>query len=354
MPGTARRFRIARVTAGFAVLAAFAASATPLLAQAGPGGLDAKCYDAARDGDLIALKTAKGRLAAMIAPRRGGEMVGLSYVHDGQPVELLYRGMDFCTQAGWGGKAPILWPATGRNFNKSAPTGQGWTWQGQNLPMPIHGFARDLPWRLVKRGASASSAWVTIELQDTGSTRKSYPFGFTFQVTYHVRGNRLSIEHDIIASPDNDGAMPFSIGNHITFRQPIIGAGEMKISTLARKRLLLDQDGKPTEQVAILPLRGYPVPQLGKEKAWALTGYETRPRVRLDDPSGIRITLSHTASAAPNGTPVLFNLWGNADAGFFSPEPWLGRQNSLVDDEGLVKLAPGSRFSWTIFVSIQN
>ena len=354
MPGLARPFRDARVKARFAVVVAFAASASPLLAQAEPSAFDAKCYDAARDGDLIALKTAKGRLAAMIAPRRGGEMVSLSYRRDEQSVELLYRGMDFCPHVGWGGKAPILWPATGRNFNKSVPNGQGWTWQGQHLPMAIHGFARDLPWRVVERGASASSAWVTIELQDTGSSHKSYPFGFTFQVTYRVRGNRLTIEHDIIASPDNDGAMPFSIGNHMTFRQPVIGAGEMKISTPARKRLLLDRDGKPTEQVAILPLRGYSVPQLGKEKAWALTGYETRPRVRLDDPSGIRITLSHTASKAPNGTPVLFNLWGNTDSGFISPEPWLGRQNSLVDDEGLVKLAPGSRFCWTILVTIQN
>ena len=164
-------------------MAAFAASASPLLPQAEPSALDAKCCDAARDGDLLALKTAKGRLAAMIAPRRGGEMVGLSYRRDGQPVELLYRSMDFCTHEGWGGKAPILWPATGRNVNKSAPNGQGWIWQGQHLPMPIHGFARDLPWRVVERGAS----WVTLERQDTASTRKSCLFGFTFRVNHRSR-----------------------------------------------------------------------------------------------------------------------------------------------------------------------
>lgn len=354
MLGCAGLFRQTRAAVRVAVATAFGAVALPLLAQAQPGALQGQCYDATRDGELIELKTVKGKLAAIIAPRRGGEMVGLSYVSDKQRVELLYKGMDFCTGEGWGGKAPILWPATGRNFNKQEPNGQGWVWKGQNFPMPIHGFARDLPWNLVKRGASASSAWAKIELQDTASTRKSYPFGFTFQVTYRVSGDRLSIKHEIIASPDNDGAMPFSIGNHITFRQPLVGAGEMKISTLARQRLMLDQSGKPTDQVTISPIDDFPVPQLGTEKAWALTDYATRPDVRLDDPSGIRMTLSHTGSQAPNGTPVLFNLWSNADAGFFSPEPWLGRQNSLVEDNGLVKLEPGSRFTWTILVSIQN
>ncbi len=195
---------------------------------------------------------------------------------------------------------------------------------------------------------------MTLELQDTASTRKSYPFGFTVRVTYRVSGDRLSIKHEINASADNDGAMPFSIGNHINFRQPLIGAGEMKISTAARKRLLLDQSGKPTGKVARLTLGDYPAPQLGKEQAWALTDYAALPRLQLDDPSGIRITLAHTASQAPNGTPVLFNVWGNAEAGFISPEPWLGRQNSLVDNNGLVKLAPKSHFNWTIFVRIQD
>ena len=343
-----------RIIGRFVAGAALGGTAWPLLAQAAPSAPPAQCYDATRDGELIALKPAKGKLAAVIAPRRGGEMVGLTYVRGEQPVELLYRGMDFCPHGGWGGKAPILWPATGRNFNSLAPNGQGWTWQGQPLSMPIHGFARDLPWRLVKQGSTASSAWAQIELQDSPSTRKSYPFRFTVRVTYRVSGAQLSIKHDIIASPDNDGAMPFSIGNHITFRQPLSGAGETKLSTPARKRLLLDQAGKPTEQAAIPPFNDYPVSQLGKEKAWALVDYPSHPRLELRDASGLHITLAHRASRQPNGTAVMFNLWGNADAGFFSPEPWLGRQNSLADNDGLVKLAPGSHFTWTILLRVRD
>jgi len=61
--------------------------------------------------------------------------------------------------------------------------------------------------------------------------------------------------------------------------------------------------------------------------------------------------LSHTASQIPEPPVVLFNLWGDAGDGFFSPEPWVGLQNSLVLGQGLVRLEPGEAFDWTVRIA---
>ncbi len=52
----------------------------------------------------------------------------------------------------------------------------------------------------------------------------------------------------------------------------------------------------------------------------------------------------------PNKEPpvVLFNLWGDPEAGSFSPEPWVGLQNSLNLQQGLVRLSPGRSWTWTV------
>jgi galactose mutarotase-like enzyme len=58
--------------------------------------------------------------------------------------------------------------------------------------------------------------------------------------------------------------------------------------------------------------------------------------------------MSHSASKLPEQPYVSFNLWGDAPQGYFSPEPWVGLQNSFVLNEGLVSLDPGELFYWTI------
>src|SRR5512146_371901 len=64
---------------------------------------------------LIRLRVAGGSLQAYIAPAHGADLAGLEVRRDGRWSELLYRGLDYRPTAGWTGKAPILWPAVGRN-----------------------------------------------------------------------------------------------------------------------------------------------------------------------------------------------------------------------------------------------
>lgn len=66
------------------------------------------------------------------------------------------------------------------------------------------------------------------------------------------------------------------------------------------------------------------------------------------------MTLSHTESRSPAGQPVLFNLWADVQDGFFAPEPWVGKQDSLATGDGVITLAPGQDFRWAISVTVTN
>jgi len=73
----------------------------------------------------------------------------------------------------------------------------------------------------------------------------------------------------------------------------------------------------------------------------------------LRDPKGVTIRISHTATSIPEEPVILFNIWGDPAAGFYSPEPWVGLQNSLNLNQGLIRLSPGQEWEWTIRVRPQ-
>jgi galactose mutarotase-like enzyme len=312
------------------------------------------CPDKA-PADLVALDSPDGTLTATIAPGRGGEMVSLRLLQGKERRELLYRGRNFCEAGGFDGKAPVLWPATGRTYLPDTP-GQkpqrGWLWKGKTYDMPVHGFARDLPWRVVAQKRDGMEASLTLELVDTPETRKRYPFGFAFQLRYVLRGSTVSVEHRIRADKDNRAAMPFSLGNHIAFALPPGGAA---LTTPATRRLLLDGQARPTGKAEeITPPKDSSLAPFSAGPAVPLAGYGQPAMMRLDFADGLSITVDHRGSKLPAGEPVGFNMWGDLKKGFFSPEPWWGKQNALATGDGLVELAPGATFEWTFRAGISS
>jgi galactose mutarotase-like enzyme len=322
-----------------------------LCALVGPSAL------AVPAAELIRLRGPQSRLSAYVAPALGGALVGLELQRQDGPLELLHRGRDFSPTSDWDGKAPILWPATGRTYLAGGEETQpppGWSWSGRDYAMPLHGFARDLPWRVVRRSRTSA----LLSLSDSEQTRRIFPFGFRLTTEYRINGGTLSIRQRVRADRGNIGAMPFSIGNHITFRVPLTPRGDARrvmISTPATRQLPLDTWGRPTGEVVELPFTEHPVPSLPTRSALSLGGYAPeRTWVRLTDPAGLTVTVSHREDRRPEGTPVLFNLWGDAGAGFFSPEPWVGKQNALATGDGVLTLKPGEQWSWTITVLVED
>jgi galactose mutarotase-like enzyme len=323
------------------------------------------CSAGANGVRLVHLRVSGGRLQAYIAPRHGADLAGLEMWHDGRWFELLYRGLDYRPTAGWTGKAPILWPAVGRNFPPADRGGQsdaqgdalGWALHGRVYPIPIHGFARDEAWRMVRRGSCGGSSFLTLALSDDEHTRGMYPFGFTLTTEYRIWRDALYIRQAVHASRANSEPMPFSIGNHITFRIPLLPGDDAlgtAISTPATEQVLTDASGRPTGRVVRVDYaRLRPLSSLKPLTAISLSGYtDGQEWVRLQDRPGVAVVVSHSEDRRPQGTPVLFNLWGDISHGYFAPEPWVGKQDSLATGDGAMALEPGATYRWTIEVRI--
>lgn len=319
--------------------------------------------------ELIILRDVESGVEAAIAPSRGGELSGLRvrFAEGEEWLETLYLARDYSPREDWTGKAPLLWPATGRNFppdlEERRKAGEvfndgAWEWNGQRYPMPIHGFVRDLPWELESAEAAVDAARARLTLEDTAATRRMYPFGFRIAAEYTLSEGALDIRYDVAADAENEGPMPFSIGNHITFVTPLVpgsDAGKVVLVTPSTKELLKTDYGVPTGETRPRSHSdGIELGAVERLRAFSLTGYSGEPFVELRDPAGLTIRISHSASEIPVQPVILFNLWGDGPGGFFSPEPWVGLQNSLVTQKGVIHLQPGGRFDWIIRIELRR
>ncbi len=320
------------------------------------------CFAAAslmHAADPAVVRIEADRVRATIVPEKGGEMGSLQTRHRGQWIETLYRAMDYSDKPGWTGKAPFLWPATGRNFPKDVKPneearGSAWDWNGARLPMPIHGFARDLPWKVETK----SRRRAVLTLRDSESTRKSYPFGFRLAAEYTAAAGAVSILYTVTADEGNSGPMPFSAGNHITFNTPLVAGSDplkMTFETPSTVEYLKAAGGIPTgEKRPRSYAPAVPLSQIQALTAISLSGYSGDPFMILSDPAGLSLRISQKADSAPSEPVVRFNVWGDPRNGYFSPEPWVGLQNSFNLRQGLVWLEPGRSWKWKIEIAAES
>jgi len=314
----------------------------------------------AQGSDYVHLEPEMGMLHAQVAPDMGGILAGLQYKVGGEFAELLYRGRNFAPTKSWGGKAPVLWPAVGLNTvdpEESLDKAAGWMWKGRHYPMPMHGFVRSERWRVEKVFSGRKTAYGIVSTVDSPATRAMYPFGFRLGIEYRVAESKIVLSHCVSAASANSGPMPFSIGNHATFNLPFLfssNANQITITSSAKRHILLGKNKIPTGQVVDVD---YSKPRLlsslGVQTPVSLGGCPPgNVWTRLEDPSGMAITVSHQCDWRPRGEPVLFNLWGDVPHGFFAPEPWIGKQDSLASGDGLIHLPPGEEFHWRVSIDI--
>jgi galactose mutarotase-like enzyme len=300
------------------------------------------------DGFLV---LENSRIRAVIAPEHGGELSGFAVRFDGRWHELIYRALDYSKQPGWRGKAPLLWPAVGASV-RPGNRGNLYELDGIERAMPFHGFARDQVWRVVSNERVPGNSVVILEMDRAGALRDSYPFDYIMRVEYRLGDERLTLTYTIESNPDNQQAMPFSIGNHITFKAPLIDgsdAADVKFETDLPGLLVRDSNKVWSGEIIPSPFTTrHSIAELPHRSAISLGGRDGAAQIRILDPSGLELRMVHKASSEPTGPSIRFNLWVDTKAGFFSPEPWLGTQNSLNSGAGLVRLEPGQSWSWQI------
>jgi galactose mutarotase-like enzyme len=315
-----------------------------------------------RPVELVVLRDNASGVEAAIAPSEGGELSSIRVRFQNRWIELIEHARDYSEISGWRGKAPFLWPATGRTFAKGmkpvADLGAigGYDWKGKRYPMPLHGFARSMSWQLENSSTDDFGASARLTLKDTPETRRSYPFGFDLAVDYRLRGKELTMLYSISASSANTEAMFFSAGNHITFRTPFVDGSDplaMQMETPCTTEYLKTPEGIPTgvsrpRSVAT----SVKLADFDARSAVSLGGYTGDPWLRLTDPAGLKLTIKHHADRLPPPPLVQFNVWGDPANGYFSPEPWVGLQDSFVLRKGLVELPPGETWRWNVQISL--
>ena len=302
------------------------------------------------DGDLLVLGDGE-TVEIAVAPAQGGELAGLRFPVDGHLEELLYRARDYSEQPGWRGKAPLLWPATGRSI---LPPGEMNRYGLDNavLDMPIHGFARSMAWDLTGTELGEDYAAVTVSLRDSPESRTAYPFGFSISAGYRVSPGALDITYEVTAAAENEAAMPFSIGNHITLRLPLVAGSDPAATTFQGnldQRFVTDEQRTFTGEIVASPFVGAQrVDALPRRLAVSLGSSQDVPRILVRDTSGFAVSFAHEILIGSAVEAIDFNLWADLEDGFFSPEPWIGTQNSLNSGAGLVHLPPGESWRWQI------
>ena len=258
-----------------------------------------------------------GRNGLRLVPERGGLVTG--WRCDGR--EILYFDADRFADPGRSvrGGIPVLFPICGNLPGDVLTLPQG------RFPMPQHGFARDLPWRLAPLAVEAGFPGVRLQLGDGPATRRCFPFPFSLVLEFVVEPRALAItarlRHD---GPAGSPPLPFSLGLHPYFA----------VSDPARARLeglppqLLDQaSGRRVETATAMAAL-----EAGVDLLAAATG-----PVRLVDPAGgVTVTLELRPPLD------LVVVWTDPPRPMVCLEPWTGPRGALQSGERRIELAPGA------------
>jgi galactose mutarotase-like enzyme len=247
----------------------------------------------------------------------------------------------------WGRQAPVLFPVVG------AVKGARIRHQGQAYPMPRHGFARDLDFRLVRLAGHTCA----FRLRDDPGTRAMYPFPFQLELAFTVTEAELKVQYDL--HNPGDHPLPASFGAHPAFRWPLVPGQAREAHWLEFEKA-----------------EGDLLPAVGPE---GLLGGPARPsplRGRLlaledalfaEDALVFRPVQSRAVRYSAPGAPVLqvawdgfpqLGVWTRPGAGFLCIEPWRGYASpegfdgEFADKPGIFQVRPGGTVSAQYTVSV--
>jgi galactose mutarotase-like enzyme len=129
-------------------------------------------------------------------------------------------GTEFIWQAEevWPKHAPNLFPIVGSLLDHE------YTYHGKSYALSHHGFSRNKEFDMLHQSEHS----ICLVLQQDEETLKSYPFKFTFLVTYTLNANNLMQTFRIIN--DDDKTIPVSFGGHPGFNASPIDDFEILFS----------------------------------------------------------------------------------------------------------------------------
>ncbi|BBF68678.1 aldose 1-epimerase family protein [Sphingomonas bisphenolicum] len=248
----------------------------------------------------------------------------------------------------WTGHAPLLFPFVGRS------RGDVYRLDGQDYPMPQHGFARRNPFLVVEQDDDR----LFLRLEADSATRAAYPFDFRLDMAFAIEGATLCMT----ATVTNRGetVMPFSFGYHPAFAWPLPYGGAAEDHRIVFEQPEPAPIRKVGHEPGLIARESFPSPVEGdtlipthalfegdaliwddlasRSLTWGVAG---QPHLKIDFPD----------------TPWL-GLWQKPGAHYLCVEPWAGMADlvgftgDVWDKQGILCLLPGDSRSFRMDVTL--
>ncbi len=270
------------------------------------------------------------------APSTGGRL--LSWEIDGEQIIFWPTEADWSRPAHIRGGNPLLFPFLGRH-RVDGTIGRWRDAEGVVRDLPMHGFARDLPF---SSQVDADGHGLHMVLTDTDATRTGYPFGFRFEATY-----RLADPHtlDVTLTTTNTGTerLPYYAGHHFYFALPHAERAQTVFELPPTERRYQQPDGSISS-----PEPGNSVYRLddpGIVDRFHCLEAATQPAtpIRLVMPGRQRVvTIDLMSGDALTPWYAVTSWTEKPDSDFYCIEPWLGLPDAIHNGLGLRWLAPGA------------
>lgn len=273
---------------------------------------------------------ADGDSRILVAPDFGARL--LKWDVAGRPIIHWPDDADWGNVAGVRGGNPILFPFVARHMVDGV-IGKWQDAQGTVRELPMHGFARDLPFSIIEDGDQST---LRMRLSDSRSTLRCYPFSFQFDVVYRLQSSTLEVRLE--TTNTGDTALPYYAGHHFYFAVPHQQRKDWTLSIPSGRYGGQNPDGsvwfKPAER-SIYTL----------DEADIIDRMHLEParQVGLEYSGGRSIVIDLGNARGKNEVPwYCVTTWTQQpDSDFFCIEPWLGMPNAIHHGHGLRWLQPG-------------
>jgi galactose mutarotase-like enzyme len=291
---------------------------------------------------LVVLENGESR--ALIYPERGFQLLGYEVAVAGQRVEVIPPCPGDVEPADRRYGNPVLFPAVGVSYGQRPDS---WEHQGQSLPMPPHGWARNVYWQVERADARS----LTAVMVPNPGFKLVYPFDFELRMTYRLEGGALVLETSLA----NKGTVPFpyALGFHPYLKAPLGQGGD-------RSRCVVQSPGGTRLTTAdgwrtLSRASEAPRPLLATDAelggSVVLEGSGATSLEVFDPGSGL------AARVSVEGTEQDFPVWviwsATPEAPYVCLEPWTDAPNAL-NRPGTRTLAGGGTHRYRMAIDVRQ
>ncbi|CAN7406164.1 aldose epimerase [Trinickia sp. LjRoot230] len=273
-----------------------------------------------------------GDALVRVAPQFGARLLSWSI----GPEPVIY----WPDQADWSqlgrvrGGNPLLFPFLGRH-RVDGQLGEWRDTRGTVRALPMHGFARDLPFAA---DVDADGRGIRMTLSDTDYTREAYPFAFRFEAQYRLV-DAHTLEVSLTTANTGEEPLPYYSGHHFYFALPHTLRAQTTLTLPPSERRRQLDDGTisaPEPGDAQYTLDDARI----HDRFHCLQSIPSTAVQINCPPIGKRIEID---LQRPGSIPwYAVTTWTEKDTSdFYCVEPWLGLPDAIHNGLGVHWLAPG-------------